>query len=153
MLQFPYMPRAIKPPLPPNHPPGTIYRYRPIIPVTLIGPGNHRHQTHAVLDTGSDDCLFPTGFLARIGGSALPETGHRVTWRGSSYPLRYANISLMLADDASTCMWPSIAAFTPAPIKYPLLGIAGCLQYFDVSFRGADRVVELEANWTYPGTK
>jgi hypothetical protein len=49
MLQFPYVPRPLKPPLPPNHSPGTIYRYRPIIPVTLVGPSNRRHQTHAVL--------------------------------------------------------------------------------------------------------
>jgi hypothetical protein len=153
MLQILYMPRPIKPPTPPNHPPGTTYRYRPILPVTLVGPADRRHGTHAVVDTGSDDCLFPIGFLARIGGTPCPETGHHVTWRGSTYPILYANITLMLADDTSTYTWPTIVAFTPAPIKHSLLGIAGCLQYFDARFRGADRTVELEANWTYPGTK
>ncbi len=153
MLQFPYMARPIKPPVPPNHPPGTIYRYRPIVPVTLVGQTNRRHGAHAVLDTGSDDCLFPISFLTRIGTTPRPETGHRVTWRGSTYPIQYANITLMLADDTSTYSWPTIAAFTQAPIKFSLLGLAGCLQYFDARFLGADRTLELEANWTYPGTK
>jgi hypothetical protein len=69
MLQFPYMARPIKPPPPPNHLPGTIYRYRPIVPVTLVGPANRRHGTYAIVDTGSDDCLFPEGFLTQIGAT------------------------------------------------------------------------------------
>ena len=146
------MARPIKRSTPPNHPAEAIYRYRPIVPVTLVGPANRRHGAYAVLDTGSDDCLFPIGFLVRIGGTPRPETGHHVTWRGSTHPILYANISLMLADDTSTYSWPTIAAFTSAPIKFSLLGLAGCLQYFDARFRGADRTVELEANWTYPGT-
>jgi hypothetical protein len=59
----------------------------------------------------------------------------------------------MLADDTSTYRWPTIVAFTPAPLRYSLLGMAGCLQYFDARFLGADRTLELDANWTYPGTK
>jgi hypothetical protein len=59
----------------------------------------------------------------------------------------------MVADDASTYRWSTVAAFTRAPIKFSLLGHTGCLQYFDTRFLGADRAVELEANWTYPLTK
>jgi hypothetical protein len=153
MLQFPYLPRRLRPPAPPNLPATSHFRLRPIVPVTLIGPTNLRHRDQAVLDTGSDECLFPEIFLHVIGGMLRPETGYSITWRGTAYPIRYADISLMLADDASSYRWPATVAFTSAPLRYALLGTAGCLQYFDARFLGADRTVELEANWTYPGTK
>ncbi len=38
-------------------------------------------------------------------------------------------------------------------MPYPILGNAGCLQYFDTRFLGADLTMELDANWKYPGTK
>ncbi len=67
--------------------------------------------------------------------------------------MRYADITLLLADDVSAYSWPATVAFTTAPLKHSLLGLAGCLEYFDARFFGADRIVEMEANWTYPGTK
>jgi hypothetical protein len=38
-------------------------------------------------------------------------------------------------------------------MRYPILGNCGCLQFFDARFRGEDRVVEIETNRSYPGTK
>ena len=151
MLQFPYLPKLLKRLPPPNLPSGTMLRWRPMLTVTLVGPGDRRYTTRAVLDTGSDECLFPDTFLQLIGVTPRPELGHSITWRGNRYALRYGDISLMLADDASTYRWPATVAFAPARIPYPLLGLAGCLQFFDVRFRGADRTVELVSNWTYPG--
>jgi hypothetical protein len=40
---------------------------------------------------------------------------------------------------------------SPAPIRYPILGTAGCLQFMDARFRGADLIVELETNPTFAG--
>ena len=48
--------------------------------------------------------------------------------------------------------WPAVIGFSPAPIRYPILGQAGCLQFFDAKFFGADLAVELEVNRAYPGT-
>jgi len=45
-----------------------------------------------------------------------------------------------------------VIGFSPAPIRYPILGLAGCLQYFDARFRGEDRIIELEINRLFPGT-
>ena len=39
----------------------------------------------------------------------------------------------------------------PLEIPYRILGNAGCLEFFDVTFRGADRLVELEPNGSYAG--
>ncbi len=152
MLEFPYLPRGLRHPSPPNLPPGARFRFRPIVTITIIGP-TARRQTDAVLDTGSDECLFPFSFLKLIGGVPRIEVGHRITWRGTSHALVYADISLMLADRSSSYQWQATVAFMPAPIKYALLGMAGCLEHFDARFRGADRTVELDANWTYPGIK
>jgi hypothetical protein len=37
-------------------------------------------------------------------------------------------------------------------LKQPLLGFAGCLQFFDALFHGAREDVELSVNSLYPGT-
>lgn len=152
MLQFPYLAVRIKGSPPPSLPAITLIRWRPFLPVTLVGPTDQRYLTRALLDTGSDECIFPLNLLAAIGATPLADSKHFVTWRGNRLPIRHARISLMIADDTGTYTWPATVAFSPATIPYPLLGVAGCLQYFDSRFRGADRTVELEANWTYPGT-
>jgi hypothetical protein len=38
-------------------------------------------------------------------------------------------------------------------MHYPILGTCGCLQFFDSRFLGEDRLVEIETNRTFPGTK
>jgi hypothetical protein len=151
MLEFPYLARRISHKLPPNLPDGEQFRFRPIVTATVIGTSDQR-QTDAVLDTGSDECLFPVSFLNLIGGKPRPTSGHMITWRGTRYSLVYADIVLGLDDLANKYQWQATVAFTAAPIKYALLGMTGCLEYFDARFRGADRVVELVANWKYPGT-
>jgi hypothetical protein len=146
MLQFPYLAVRLKGSPPPSLPGDALIRWRPFVSVTLLGPTDRRTLTRALLDTGSDECIFPLHLLSAIGGTPLPSTKHFVTWRGNSMPIRHARISLMLTDDTSRYTWPATVAFSAAPIPYPLLGLAGCLQYFDARFLGADRNVELEAN-------
>ena len=41
-------------------------------------------------------------------------------------------------------------AFTAANVRYPLLGIAGCLEFLDARFLGQRRLLELEANPSLP---
>jgi hypothetical protein len=97
--------------------------------------------------------VFPLDVLNLIGATSRPDTGHRVRWRGNLHPLRFAEVELVLSDDTSTCRWRAVVAFSPVPFPYPILGNAGCLQFFDVRLLGADLIVELETNWKYPGTK
>jgi hypothetical protein len=61
-------------------------------------------------------------------------------------------VELVLDDGSSVWRWQTVVGFSPAPIRYPILGTAGCLQFIDARFRGADQIVELESNRLYPGT-
>jgi hypothetical protein len=62
-------------------------------------------------------------------------------------------VELLLTDNLSSWRWPAVIGFSPAPLRYPLLGQRGCLQYIDARFLGADLMVELETNPSYPGAK
>ena len=42
---------------------------------------------------------------------------------------------------------------TGPPPPYPILGNCGCLQFFDPTFHGEDRMVEIETNRSYTGTR
>jgi hypothetical protein len=80
-----------------------------------------------------------------VGGLAL-------RWRGQLHALRYGDVDLVLEDDVSEYRWFTVVAFSPARIGYPILGICGCLQYFDVRFLGADLIAELVPNPSFGGT-
>jgi hypothetical protein len=65
--------------------------------------------------------------------------------------LRYGDVTLELADDEGNVLtWPAVIAFSAAPVRYPLLGVCGCLEFLDVTFRGAERSVELQPNVSFP---
>jgi hypothetical protein len=139
--------------MPPSLPPGSAARWRPLVPVRVFGPaGQFRDYARALLDSGADDTVFPFDIAVRIGVVLQPATRHAVRWRGQSFPLLFGDVELELADESGVMYrWPATVGFTPAPIRYPLLGNAGCLCFFDTTFRGDDRLVELETNRAYPG--
>ena len=83
MIAFPFQDEPLTVPAPPSLPPAAIVRWRPLVPVTIIGPGGLvRDFGRAVLDPASDDTVFPLDTAGRIGALLLPDTGHRVRWRG-----------------------------------------------------------------------
>ncbi len=73
-------------------------------------------------------------------------------WQGQRMPLRYAPVELELVDDqGSSVRWPAVVAFTAAAIRFPLLGMAGSMEFFDVKFLGARHEIEIEPNSSFPG--
>jgi hypothetical protein len=156
VLSFPYLDEPLTGPPPPSLPAGAAVRWRPLVPVDILGPsGLVRHFGRAVLDPGADDTVFPLDTGRRLGVRLRPDTGHRIRWRGQLHPLLFGDVELVLADDSSECRWPAVVAFSPAPLRYPILGIfgiCGCLVFFDGRFLGADWVAELDPNRSYPGT-
>jgi hypothetical protein len=106
-----------------------------------------------VVDTAADDTIFPIDIAARIGARLRPSTGHGVRWRGQLHPLRFGDVEIVLRDAGSTWRWRAVVGFSPAPLHYPILGQAGCLQYLDARFLGVDLIVELETNHSYAGTR
>jgi hypothetical protein len=153
MLRFPYLPEPLTGPPPPTLPSGSTVRWRPLLPVRIIGPtGRSRYFPRAILDSGADDTIFPLDIAALIGVALRPDTGQGIRWRGQLYRLRFGDVELELADESGSAYhWPATVGFSPAPIRYPILGNAGCLYFFDTLFRGDDRTVELEVNRSYPG--
>ena len=77
--------------------------------------------------TNSQPLMLPadTFFGQAMGVAFIVDSGFALRWRGQSHPLLFAAVELELADTTgSVCRWPATVAFTPAPIRYPLLGHA-----------------------------
>ncbi len=155
MLSFPYQGEPLPGLPPPSLPPAATMRWRPLVPIRVIGgEGRSRLFTRAVFDPCADDTVFAFSLATVLGIPLKPDRGHVVRWRGQAYPLRFGDVELELTDDiGEVWRWPAVVSFSPAPMRYPILGTCGCLQYFDARFRGEDRIVEIESNHSYPGTK
>jgi hypothetical protein len=69
-----------------------------------------------------------------------------------SHPLRFGAVRLELDDGQETWSWPALVGFSPAPIRYPLLGQTGCLEFMNGNFRGEDKVLLLDTVPSYLGT-
>ena len=153
MLRFPYQDEPLRGPPPPSLSLTAAVRWRPLVPVTLIGPtGKRRLFPRAVLDPGADDTVFPLAVLGLVDGILRPDSGHGLRWRGQGYSLRFADVDLELSDGLQVWRWSATVGFSQAPLRYPILGLAGCLQFFDARFLGESQRVELETNRSYPGT-
>ena len=131
---------------------GRWVRPRPVVGITVIGPSNSRLRM-ALLDTGGDDTLFPEN-LAPILGIDL---AHAPSGTGKGIglgpvPLRYAQAGLRITDGKEYREWTGWVGFTPALLRYPILGFAGCLQFFTATFHGDREEVELAVNRLYSGT-
>ena len=117
-------------------------------------PGTERRQSaRCDLDTAADDTIFSEILAAQIGldlTGAPAGTGAGVG--SASIPLRYARVQLRLTDGREQRQWSAWAGFTSATIPYPMLGFAGCLQFFIATFHGDREEIELAVNGLYPGT-
>jgi hypothetical protein len=120
--------------------------------VGLSGPASTVPRT-ALLDTGADDTVFHKSLAALLGLdlSNAPSGSGTVPGLGS-FPLRFADVTLRLTDGQEQREWPATIGFTPAKLVYPMLGFAGCLQFFRAVFDGDLEQVELTVNGLYPGT-
>src|SRR5579862_2146953 len=120
MLQFPYQDEPLTGPPPPSLSTNAMVRWRPLVPVAIVGPtGKRRFFLRALLDPGADDTVFPVAVAADINAALRSPSGHGIRWRGQAFPMRFADVTLELADGSSAYCWPAIVAFSQAPIKYP----------------------------------
>jgi hypothetical protein len=131
---------------------GRWVRPRPIIPLTVLGPAKDQ-PLQGKLDTGADDTIFPERIATILGVDLSAAFSGHVTGLGSGrLSVRFAQIRLRLDQPGKQHEWPAWVAFTKVPMKWPLLGFAGFLQFFTATFRGDREEVELEVNGLYPGT-
>lgn len=151
-LRFPYLQEPLAGPPPPSMPAGTTLRWRPLVPVVLHSPlGPYFKFSRALVDSGADDTVFPLQMASQLGIPLLVDSRHGFLWRGQVVASRYALVELELADTfGNTLRWPATVAFSPASMRYPLLGVNGCLEFLDAKFLGKNRVLELEPNAAFP---
>jgi hypothetical protein len=131
---------------------GQMSRPRPIIGVTLIGLGGATTHAQGVIDTGSDDAVFPEVTATKLGiDLASCPAGSMRTAGGIALQVRYASVTLRITDGIEQREWTATVGF--APLRGDaLLGFAGFQQFFTVNLYGDDEVVTLEPNRLYPGT-
>jgi hypothetical protein len=131
---------------------GRMGRPRPVVTVGVLGPTGSWTGT-ALLDTGSDDTVFPEDVAALIGLDLTnAPTGSASGVGMVAAPIRYAEVRLRLTDGNEFREWPARVGFTPTPLKRGLLGFAGFFQFFTATFDGERELVELSVNSLYPGT-
>lgn len=130
---------------------GRMDRPRPYVTVTILGPTDSAVET-ALLDTGADDTVFPESVASAI-GIDLSNAPHGMSggMGGGSGLLRFAQVTLRIADNKERREWQAWVGFTSAPLRHSLLGFAGFLQYFTAVFHGEREEVELTVNGIYPG--
>ena len=131
---------------------GRYVRPRPLVDFAVVGPAGLVADV-GLLDTGADDTVLPEKIARQIGiDLTLAPSGSAAGVGLSSIPVRYALVSLRLSDGQEFREWPARVGFTPIPIARPLLGFAGCLQFFTSQFEGDMEQVQLTVNRLYPGT-
>ncbi len=152
-MKFPYQSSFIIGSPPPSFSPGAMLRWRPFAPVTILHPARNtlRQFNRALLDTGSDQTVFPERLLAALGLTSISAPGQAIVWRGISYAMKFALAQFVLTDGIDEFRWDAIVGFSTAPIPYIVLGQAGCLDYFNVTFFGEDRYLEIHKNAAFPG--
>ena len=97
--------------------------------------------------------MFSDLIASRLGVSlANAPTGEASGVGGATAILRYAEVVLRLSDGREHRQWTARVGFTPAPLRRPLFGFAGFLQFFTACFHGDREEVELTINRLYQGT-
>lgn len=71
--------------------------------------------------------------LQPLAGRGIPERDGGLP---PPYVIAYVPVTLRLTDGNEYRAWPALVGFTSASMTHPLLGFAGCLQFFDAFFRG-----------------
>jgi hypothetical protein len=134
---------------------GSLFHYRPILAVRLTGT----HGTwlmDSLLDSGADETVFPEDVAIAIGIDLTGAEERQISLVGRPAPVRcrYAAVQLRISDaPRETYEWTAVVGFAATPLGYGLLGHGGCLQFFDVEFRGADRAAIVIPNASFPGTQ
>jgi hypothetical protein len=134
---------------------GALLRHRPITAIRISGPGGS-WILDGLLDSGSDDTIFPAWVAPMIGVDLAIAIDHDIHLAGRGKPIRcrYASAKLTLTDGAfETYEWDAMIGFVAVPMKCPLLGQAGFLQFFDITLQGADHLAILSPNWSFTGKR
>lgn len=132
---------------------GRQVRFKPLIPIEVTGPAG-KETRRVLVDTGADDVVFAFDLAVRLGVNLTGATQGHASGVGSqrSATLHYAPVILQLQAQAEVHRWRAVVAFTRAPLRFPLLGIAGGLEHFRTTVDVGRKEVELIAGPSLPST-
>ncbi len=133
---------------------GAMFRPKPVISITATGP-NGVLRPDVLLDTGSDDIVFPMAFASVLGVQFDPATRRHGAGVGTWQPvgLPHAPLILELRDSVQVCRWRAVVAFTTGKLLFPLFGLAGGLQYFRATFDADGDEIILDPKVSIPSTQ
>jgi predicted aspartyl protease len=130
---------------------GLLYRSRPIVRVTVVGPKGTAVED-GLLDTGADDTVFSDSMAVKLGiDLCAAPTGEAGAAGGARFPVSYGRVNLRITDGHEFREWETWVAFTKSALRRPLLGMAGFLQFFRADFNTDLEFVDLTVNRLYPG--
>jgi hypothetical protein len=148
-VKFPYLALPTRRPV--YHLGGNRVRHRPIVPIRIIQP-QLSPPIDGCVDSAADDTLFPVRLAVRLGIdlAGAPQGEVRPVGHGP-LAVKYARLTLLVTDGFESCVWDAIVGFADFPLRWPLFGQAGFLQFFDVELRGARQETVLSPNSSFQG--
>jgi len=150
-MRFPYSSYEVDPS--PTVPGGVVYR--PEVTIDVIGP-RRRETIQALVDTGSDETVFPAS-LARAIGVQLDHTsaGQASAVGGHAVQLVPGSVILEITEGVQSYRWQTTVGFLEveqSEDEVALLGFAGFLEFFRAMFDSQSHELELVANDPFPRT-
>lgn len=127
--------------------------YRPEIVIDVIG-SRDRASIQALVDTGSDETVFPMSLARAIGVEVDRESvGKASAVGGHEIDLLPGAVTLQVAQDGQVWRWRAVVEFLD--VREPenevaLLGYAGFLEYFRATFDSENLELELDSNSRLP---
>jgi hypothetical protein len=151
-VKFPYLPLPTGKPVYSLR--GASVRYRPIIPLEVAGPTGSRLRDCSV-DCGSDDTLLPRHYSAVMGIALTspPHEGEGSPIGGQPIRYPYGRVTFRLSDGLTAYEWEAIVGFVAVPLRWPVLGHAGFLEFFDVELLGRRRQAIITPNASFRGRR
>lgn len=133
---------------------GGTLRYKPVVPLTVIGP-NGQATPFVLADSGSDDIVFPLALALQLGISLSGAPQRQGSGVGGSQPVPvvYAPVILFLTDGIDAYRWRAVVGFTTAHLRFPLFGIAGGWEHFRTTVDVASREILMLPQPSLPTTQ
>jgi predicted aspartyl protease len=128
---------------------------RPEIPVTIVGSAGSATYV-GLVDTGSDNTIFPKSVADLLGIPVLAATGPAASvFGGQRIQLLTADVTLKLDADGESIVWRTQVCFFDFPSadeETVILGHAGFLDYLTATFDGQAGILTLIPNSDLPST-
>lgn len=148
-MKFPYVEYSVEPS--PTLPNGIIYR--PMLPIRVIGPAGEI-SILGLLDTGSDQTLLPR----TVGNDIGANIDNTQQWSlggvgGQSIHAVLGRVELEIAYESEAYRWPQqvgFVSFATAEDEVAILGHAGFLDFFTVTFDGENHEFSPKSNQLLP---